>query len=68
MANLVPVGETGELKDVTMKAVLVQGRENPLARIGDNYCAADNRCPHVGGNLSQGKIEGTIVTCPRHGS
>lgn len=34
----------------------------------DKYHAADNRCPHMGENLSQGKLEGTVVTCPRHGS
>jgi 3-phenylpropionate/trans-cinnamate dioxygenase ferredoxin subunit len=27
-----------------------------------------NKCPHFGGDLSQGKLEGTVVTCPRHGS
>ncbi len=39
-----------------------------LARVGDKYYAADNRCPHMGGKLSPGKLEGTVVTCPRHGS
>lgn len=39
-----------------------------LARVGDNFYAVDNKCPHAEGDLSQGKIEGTIVTCPRHHS
>ena len=25
-------------------------------------------CTHMGGDLSEGKIEGKVVTCPRHGS
>lgn len=29
---------------------------------------ADNRCPHFGGKLSKGKLEGSVVTCPLHGS
>jgi len=68
MGNLVEVGRSGELTEGTMKKVLAQGREILLARVSDKYYAADNRCPHMGGKLSQGKLEGTIVTCPRHGS
>ena len=68
MVNLVEVSKTGELKDGVMKAVSVKGREILLAKVGDKYYTADNRCPHLGGKLSQGKLEGTVVTCPLHGS
>ena len=68
MGKLTAVGKVGELEDGTVKEVLAQGREILLARIGDNYYAADNRCPHLGGKLSQGKLEGTVITCPRHRS
>ena len=68
MGSLMEVGKAGELKDGAMKEVSVEGREILLARVGDKYYATDNRCPHMGGKLSQGKLEGTIVTCPRHGS
>ena len=68
MSDLVEVGRTSELQDVIMKAVSVSGREIILVRAGDRYYAADNHCPHMGGKLSQGKLEGTVVTCPLHGS
>jgi len=68
MSSLVEVSKTSELKDGTMKEVLVQGRQILLAKVGDKYYAADNRCPHMGGKLSQGKLEGTVITCPLHGS
>jgi len=64
----VKVGKIGELKDGAMKEVLARGREILLAKVADKYYAGDNRCPHMGGKLSQGKLEGTVVTCPRHGS
>ena len=51
-----------------MRAVSAEGREILLARVGDKYYAVDGRCPHMKGDLSQGKLEGTVVTCPRHGS
>jgi 3-phenylpropionate/trans-cinnamate dioxygenase ferredoxin subunit len=68
MTNLLEVGNTKELAEGTMKEVLVQGHEILLARVGDSYYAVDNRCPHMGGKLSQGKLAGTTVTCPLHGS
>ncbi|MCJ7744588.1 MAG: Rieske 2Fe-2S domain-containing protein [Dehalococcoidales bacterium] len=68
MGNFMPVAKTGELANGAMKEVTVQGRNMLLARVGDRYYAADGRCPHMGEVLSQGKLEGTVVTCPRHGS
>jgi 3-phenylpropionate/trans-cinnamate dioxygenase ferredoxin subunit len=68
MGSLVEVGKTPELADGTMKKVSARGREILLARVGGKYYAGNNRCPHMGSNLSQGKLEGTVVTCPVHGS
>jgi len=68
MGEFTEVSKIDELKSGTMKAVNVAGREILLARVGDKYYAVDNLCPHMKGNLSQGKLEGTVVTCPLHGS
>jgi 3-phenylpropionate/trans-cinnamate dioxygenase ferredoxin subunit len=68
MSKFAEVAKTEELKGGTMKMVVAEGREVLLAVIGDKYFAVDNRCSHMNGDLSQGKLEGTIVTCPRHGS
>jgi 3-phenylpropionate/trans-cinnamate dioxygenase ferredoxin subunit len=62
------VGKVGELADGAMEAVSTKQGEFLLARVGNNYYAADNRCPHMKGKLSQGTLEGTVVTCPLHGS
>ena len=55
-------------KDGEMRKVLVEGKEVLVARVGASYYATQNRCQHLGGDLSMGKLEGTVVTCPRHGS
>lgn len=57
-----------ELNDGELKMVEIAGHELLIARIGDKYYVSDNRCPHMGGNLSMGKLEGTVITCPRHHS
>ena len=68
MSKFTEVAKIEELKSGTMKMVMAEGREILIARVGDKYFATDNRCPHMKGDLSQGKLEGTVVTCPRHGS
>jgi 3-phenylpropionate/trans-cinnamate dioxygenase ferredoxin subunit len=68
VGNYVKAGSTGEFQNGSHKKVNVQGREIMLARVGDNYYAIGNRCPHMGGDLAAGKLEGTIITCPRHAS
>jgi len=68
MNKFIEVAKIEELKSGMMKAVNAAGHEILLARVGDKYYAVDGRCPHMQGDLSQGKLEGTIVTCPRHGS
>jgi 3-phenylpropionate/trans-cinnamate dioxygenase ferredoxin subunit len=52
----------------TMREVDVDDHHVLVARVGDQFYAADGRCPHMGGHLANGVLEGTIVTCPRHGS
>jgi 3-phenylpropionate/trans-cinnamate dioxygenase ferredoxin subunit len=68
MSKFTEVAKIEELKSGTMKTVTAEGREILLAKVGDKYYATDNRCPHMKGDLSQGKLEGTVVTCPVHGS
>jgi len=68
MGEFTTVSKIDELKNGTMRAVSAAGREILLVRVGDKYYAVDGRCPHMKGDLAQGKLEGTVVTCPLHGS
>ncbi len=36
--------------------------------VGGQASAIDDQCPHSGAQLSEGVLEGCVVTCPRHGS
>jgi 3-phenylpropionate/trans-cinnamate dioxygenase ferredoxin subunit len=38
-----------------------------LFRVGAEIHAMENRCPHAGYPLSEGKVRGAIVVCPAHG-
>lgn len=68
MDNWFEVPGAGNLARASMKEVSVGGREILLVRSGETYYATDNRCSHLGGKLSEGKLAGTVVTCPLHGS
>ncbi|HEY4662467.1 MAG TPA: Rieske (2Fe-2S) protein [Candidatus Humimicrobiaceae bacterium] len=62
------VAKTNDIPKGTMKAVLIQDKEIVVVNYDGNYYAINRRCTHMGGDLSKGKLEGKIVTCPRHGS
>jgi 3-phenylpropionate/trans-cinnamate dioxygenase ferredoxin subunit len=64
----VRVLDISELPEGQMVMVVVGGREVLVANVDGSYYAIANRCTHLGGNLSKGKLEGSVVTCPRHGS
>ncbi len=68
MSRLVDVGAVGDLVSGTMKAITVEARELLLARVGDEYYAVDDLCPHMDARLSRGSLQGAVVVCPKHGS
>lgn len=46
---------------------LFEDRDLCIANVDGEYCALDNICPHRGGPLGQGFVEGTKIVCPWHG-
>jgi 3-phenylpropionate/trans-cinnamate dioxygenase ferredoxin subunit len=62
------VGNTAEITEGTMKAYVVKGNSILVVKYKGKYYAISGKCTHMGGDLSKGKLEGKIVTCPRHGS
>lgn len=68
MSEFSEIAKIGDLADGAMIKVKVAGHAVLLARAGDAYYATQEHCPHMGGNLAKGKLKGTIVTCPVHGS
>jgi ferredoxin-nitrite reductase len=58
------------LEDVPPQSARVAragGREIALVHGKDGLFAIDNACPHAGGSLGEGVVQGNCVTCPLHG-
>lgn len=47
--------------------VLVDGCAVALFRTACGWVALDDRCPHAGASLSEGRVADGQVTCPWHG-
>ena len=68
MGEYIDVMKESELKEGSMKAISVRGQSILVARVGGAFYATSGVCPHMKGELARGTLNGTIVTCPRHGS
>ena len=62
------VAETSEIPVGKMKLVKSRNMEVLIANVNGTFYAIGNPCTHKSGRLSEGSLEGKIVTCPSHGS
>ncbi len=61
----------GKISDITpgkMIKVSIDGKDVLIANIDGKYCATDDTCTHSGSSLSEGKLDGCIITCGWHGA
>ena len=63
----VSVAATGEIPVGEGRVVDAAGKTLALFNVGGTYYAIDNGCPHRGGPLGEGDVDGALVACPWHG-
>ena len=68
MSQLHTVAQTKDLPPGCAIAVDVDGHRVALFNIQGKCYAIDDTCPHSGGPLSEGDVDGTEVECPWHGA
>jgi nitrite reductase/ring-hydroxylating ferredoxin subunit len=66
--EFVPVLSDAELREGELKRADAGGVPVLLVRCEGDVCALAHTCAHLGGPLSEGKLEGDVVQCPWHGS
>ncbi len=62
------VGKTTEIMPGQMKKISFDEKEIIVSNVDGNYFAIDDTCTHSGASLSEGKIDGSIITCDWHGA
>lgn len=68
MAERVLLGDAADVPDEGLRTFRTGDSAVVVARVGGGYCAVDYKCPHMGGNLGRGRLEGGTVVCPVHRS
>lgn len=61
------VARVGEIPEGRGLCVEIDGIDVGLFRAEGRIWAMENRCPHAGIPLSEGRLEGAVVTCRAHG-
>lgn len=69
MASKVKIANSSDVeKGKCFVARAPDGTEIALFRDDNNtICALENSCPHMGGPLGEGEVNGCTITCPWHG-
>jgi nitrite reductase (NADH) small subunit len=56
-----------EIADGTVREAIAGDRVVAVGRASGELFAVDGICLHAGGPLGEGRLSGTILTCPWHG-
>jgi 3-phenylpropionate/trans-cinnamate dioxygenase ferredoxin subunit len=64
--SLIEIAKSIDIPEGQMKAFTADGKEILILHQGGKFFAMARRCPHMGGDLSLGTLDGTTIGCPRH--
>lgn len=67
MSTFHRVGSIADLSESARFATSVEGKKIAIFAIDGRYHATDAICPHANGELWEGDLDGTKLTCPWHG-
>lgn len=68
MGEFVRVADAAQIGEASMGAFEVGGERIAVANVGGSFHAFGNTCTHRQCFLALGELDGTVVTCPCHGS
>ena len=62
------IAQKNELPNGKKKKIIYCNKEILIVNVQGSFYAVDNKCPHMGGSLYDGNLDGHSIVCPRHGS
>ena len=60
------IGKINDISPGKMIKSSIDGREILVANINGEFFATDDSCTHSGSSLSEGKLDGCVITCGWH--
>jgi nitrite reductase (NADH) small subunit len=63
----VPLIDVASVPSGSSVEVVADGKVFAVFNVDGTFHVLDGICPHAGGPLGKGKLQGNIVTCPWHG-
>ena len=67
-ARWITVARASELPVGTSRVVRLEDQPVAVFHLEDGWYAIDDVCTHDGGPVAEGRLEGCIIECPRHGA
>jgi len=67
VTQLIQLIPASDLSPGESTEVAREGRLFAVFNVDDEWHVLDGICPHAGGPLGQGSLQGNILTCPWHG-
>lgn len=65
--KIVPVAKLAEVPPGTCRSVEADTIGVAICNVDGTVYAIDNTCPHAGGPLGEGSLDGELIECPWHG-
>lgn len=67
-ARWITVARVSELPVGERRVVRLDDQPIAVFHLEDGWYAIDDVCTHDGGPVAEGRLEGCIIECPRHGA
>ena len=61
-------GKTADIPPGKLHKISLDGKDILVVNLDGNYFAMDDTCTHAGASLSEGTIDGDVITCGWHGA
>lgn len=65
--DFIKIAKVNDFQDKHIKSYSIMGKKVGVVRESNgNFFAVEVGCKHQGADLTEGKVEGLVATCPRH--
>jgi len=68
MPELIKVTTKDSVQPGQVKNYYKEGKSIAIVNVGGKLYAFEDSCPHMGARLSNGSLDGNVITCPEHSS